>query len=147
MLLFLKGVRNAFSVIGVDVAKCEVAMNKVLFAVTMLFSVGVFADSTGPCFGPAGCTEDPTISYGPSQLCLSAELGCATVYYSQLGAADGSGAWFAVAQSTIRGYSVLGSAGPCLVSEVCSNIYQQAYDALRTNALMANRAMRFISSD
>jgi hypothetical protein len=146
MLLFLKGVRNAFSVIGADVAKCEVAMDKVLFAVMMLFSVGVFADSTGVCTGPGDCTAT-TVLDKPTQLCVNAEFGCTYVYYVQEDYRGEGAAWFALAQSTVQGYPVIGSAGPCLLNEDCPNIYRQAYDALRMNALAVNRAMRFISSD
>jgi hypothetical protein len=88
------------------------------------------------CFGPGGCQPNPQPT-GPTELCLPA--GCTPVVYSWNGD-------FAVSQSTLpNGYPVAATIGPCLNPDrsACPDIFNQAFDAMRTNALQANRAQRY----
>lgn len=93
------------------------------------FSSAAFAQA---CFGPAPC--EPT---GPEQLCIA--TACTPVVYSW----DGD---FAVAQSVLpNGYPVAGIIGPCRYPDrsQCPDIFNQAFAAMRINALQANRAQNY----
>ena len=109
---------------------------------TLALALSLFASSTyagtcaGPAFGPGGC-PDSSAPTGPADLCLPD--GCTRVSYSWSGD-------FAVAQSALpNGYPVAGMIGPCLNPDrsQCPDIFNQAFAAMRVNALQANRAQRY----
>ena len=107
-------------------------MKTLLLTALLTLSTAAIAD---PCFGPGGCV--PTGPTGPAQLCIA--NACTPVTYSW----DGD---FAVAQSVLpNGYPVAGIIGPCLYPDraQCPDIFNQAFAAMRINALQANRAQRY----
>jgi hypothetical protein len=90
----------------------------------------------GPAICTPGCVpisnDEPTA--GPSLLCIRDE--CQLVRYSWTGD-------LAIAESQLaNGYSVLGWAGPCVHADrsQCPDIFNQAFQDLKTNALRSNRA-------
>lgn len=89
------------------------------------------------CVGPGPCGPVNPGPVGPTELCLPE--GCALVAYAWHGDMALAGAQLP------NGYPLLGWAGPCLSADraQCPNIFIQAFDDLRTNALRANRAQRF----
>jgi len=108
---------------------------------SLVLALSLFASSAyaGTCAGPAFPCADPppTQPTGPADLCLPD--GCTLVSYSWSGD-------FAVAQSALpNGYPVAGIIGPCLNPDrsQCPDIFNQAFAAMRVNALQANRAQRY----
>lgn len=105
----------------------------VLISGLVLLSISSQAE---PCFGPGGCVpEKPPI--GPAQLCLPS--GCAPVYYEWSGD-------FAIARSALpNGYPVASVIGPCFYPDrsKCPDIFNQAFQSLKVNALHINRAQRY----
>jgi len=92
------------------------------------------------CFGPGGCQSPSEPIPGPTELCLSAELGCVPVTYLRV---DVPGAWFSVATATVSGYPTLGWSGPCFAGAECPAIETQAFTDLTTQATRATRVLRF----
>jgi hypothetical protein len=109
-------------------------MKSLLFAV-LLFPFAASAQ----CFGPGGCQDEVYVGPVPPvaearQLCFPES--CAPVRFT----------WFSkfvIAESALpSGYPVLGWSGPCLTPP-CSEIEEQAYQNLWSNARQAHRAARF----
>lgn len=104
-------------------------MKKLLLALSLLIAPAAYA---GTCAGPGPCVpgNEPT---GPAELCLPD--GCTPVVYSWHGD-------MVIAEGTlVNGYPVIGWAGPCGSS--CPNIFVQAFEDAKINALRAVRARRY----
>lgn len=89
----------------------------------------------GPCI--PGCIAAPIGPIGPAQLCIANV--CAPVVYGWEGD-------IATAQSTApSGYQVIGWSGPCGYSNrsQCPDIFNQAFEDMRMNALKVHRAQNF----
>ncbi|MFZ1327017.1 MAG: hypothetical protein WAT67_13545 [Candidatus Contendobacter sp.] len=96
------------------------------------------------CTGPGPCAAPIDLS-APTELCLSAALGCAPVAYQRIdGLVPGMPpAWFVVAYSSVQGYPVASVAGPCLPGWECPALAAEAFERLRVNALIGQRAIRW----
>ena len=109
----------------------------ITFVVSLLIAPAAYA---GTCAGPAYPCENPPTYPDPTglaELCLP--TGCSPVVYEWVGD-------FVSAQSTLpNGYPVAGLIGPCLSADrsQCPDIGNQAFLALKLNALAANRAQRY----
>lgn len=112
-------------------------MKSIALALSLLIAPAAYAVT---CAGPAYPCENPPVftePTGPVELCLP--TGCSPVVYELVGD-------FVSAQSTLpNGYPVAGIVGPCLTADrsQCPDIGNQAFIALKLNALQANRAQRF----
>lgn len=110
---------------------------RLILAAVVSLALSSIVAYAGTCAGPGPCNDAPTQPTGPAELCLPD--GCTRVAYSWSGD-------FAVAQATLpNGYPVVGSIGPCLDPDrsACPDIFNQAFAAMRINALQANRAQRY----
>jgi len=105
---------------------------------------------SGTCPGPAPtCDPAPApnpIVPPPDDLCLGGELGCLHVIYMRNDDPVVAGAWYADAYAAVDGYSVRGTAGPCLPGQSCPAIFGEAKDAVSLSALHAFRVMRYLQS-
>ena len=115
-------------------------MKSLVLAVSLLIAPAAYA---GTCAGPAYPCENPpnypnpSEPVGPAELCLP--TGCSPVVSEWVGD-------FVSAQSTLpNGYPVAGLIGPCPPPDrsQCPDIGNQAFLALKLNALAANRAQRY----
>ena len=117
-----------------------------LAAVLSAFAApSVFAQT---CAGPGPCTNPAPTPSAPAALCLSAALGCAPVIYQRLdwpaaAAGHDAASWFVAAFSTVRGYPVAAIAGPCLPGWECPALAAEAFERLRVDSLVGQRAVRW----